>query len=75
MRCGLQSQRTEWNSERLALWWFAAINPNFLPGLLVDNCCGAVVTGGLSDALERPQPTLLYPQAEGRGNVWLTKRS
>ena len=43
--------------------------------LLVDDCCGAVATGGVSDALERPQPTLLYPQAEGRGNVWLTKLS
>ena len=25
---------------------------------VVDDCCGAVVAGGLPDALERPQPTL-----------------
>ena len=33
------------------------------------------MTGGLPGALDHPGPTLLYPQAEGRGNVWLTKRS
>ena len=33
------------------------------------------MTGGLPGVLEHPGPTLLYLQAEDRGNVWLTKRS
>ena len=46
----------------------------YLTSLPVDDCYGAVVTEGLPGALDHPGPALLYPQAEGRGNVWLTKR-
>ena len=36
---------------------------------------GSRLTGGLPDVLGHPGPTLIYPQAEGRGNVWLTSDS